>query len=368
MTFLGACCGEQQGKQNSKQNSKRTCSLSTDNRKQNTLQALAFAIIFLLVMVVSTVSAQQAKVRLELLTTGNSIVNRGNTSQLALAVDSFVGLRVASDRNAFIYIYNFDAAGNMNLLTNPNDNYLQVNQPRTYPENHGLYKVSGPVGRESIFAIASNQPLNQARLQQLQRQHVQAMSQSRGLVSGGGSMVSSQPSIQDGWLADSIIFDVARANGVSSVNTQTPTTPVVTQAPQAPVLTNPTNNQLPSNTPVSPTVTAANFSGFNNNPDCILGNLNLQAPKDSQGFKHRCVNKTFDGSFGSPASMNDVLAHFGQELVNNGFSYQGMLKNDPQDFRGTFIYQQKTYQMKVLKRGQFFRFELLEFNPLVMGY
>lgn len=393
MTFLGACCREQQVKQ--------TGRLTTYKRKQNILQALFFAIVFMFVMVLCTANAQygnslysnaqqtnaqqsnvqQAKVRLELLTTSSSLVNSG--SSLQLLIDSHVGLRVSSDSNTYIYIYNFDATGKIHSLSNPNDNFFRVGQTRTYPDNHSLYKVSGPAGRESIFAIASYQPLSEARLQQLQTQHVQTMlaqTNIRGLVNGG--MNAGQAALQDGWLADSIVFNVVASNGASGLGNATtqPNTQLTNQPSQIPV----SNNSNPSNSnhatttsypaanhtpnPVTTNVTAANLSGFNTSHNCGLAGLNLQAPKNSQGFKQRCINRTFDGSFGSPASLNDVVVHFGNELVNNGFSYQGMINSDQQNFRGTFMYQQKTFQMQVIKSGQFYRFELLEFNPQAMSY
>ncbi len=359
MTFLGTCCRDQQVKQYN--------NLSRYKKLKQVVRCLGFALVILLLSVVSSANAQmgsaqagivQAKVQLELLTNSNRILSGNGNGASSVAIGSEVGLRVSSDRDTYIYIFNYDAVGTLSPLTDSSNNFLRVGTVHNYPSVNSRYKVLGPAGRESIFAIASLRPLSENRLQQLVIQQIQGINSgvnnSRALINGGSSPVQAS---QDGWLADSIIFDVFGSNTVNTAQapvTQAPTTQIPAAPIHAPIHTAP---QQPSNTSQRP-------NGFK---ACSLANLNLSAPSNSLGFSQRCINRSFDSSFENPAGMKDIVVHFGTELVNQGFSYQATTKGEEHDFRATFSYQGKTYQMQVEKSGKYYRFELLEFSQQAMN-
>jgi len=388
MIFLGDCCTQQQEKQNSR--------VSTYKRKKSTVQVLLVAFVLLIFMVISTSNAQvqsvqsvrsyapqsnamqsnsgQTSVRLELLTNSSRLTygDGSATQQTNLPIGSQVGLRVSSNNDTYIYIYNFNSVGDINLLTNPNYNFLPAGQVRSYPNNNSLYEVSGPAGRESVFAIASHRPLTNARLEELQTDHLRLMlGQQRGFINNGNATAAQAP-VQDGWLADSIFFNVVDSTIASN---PVVTNPVASNVPQAPAVSNYSPSQPAPNPapPISGSISGPastpNASGIGNGyKACSLAGLNLRAPHSSIGFRQRCINKSFDGSFESSATMHDVVVHFGKELDSQGFNYQGTTKGQQHDFRATFAYQGKTYQMRVEKSGQFYRFELLDMGPLAMNY
>lgn len=404
MTFLGACCKNQQVKQTSKLSIcknflvRNTLNSTRQNSTQQnrTIRGLALSVFILLVVtIVSSANAQmaivrttagqtgigqtsigqantsqaisgQARVQLELITTSSRLAGAGLQS---LAIGSDVGLRISSDRDTYIYLFNYDAEKTLSPLTDSSNNFIRAGSVYNYPSVDSRYKVLGPAGRESILAITSLRPLSHNRLQQLVMQGIQNaqglagnynttnnnVTNNRALLNGGSSATKPHAA-QDGWLADTLIFDVYSANMVQAPSTPAPST----QTPNTPV---PDTSSTATNGTLS-TSTSGTSNGFK---ACSLSGLTLAAPNNSVDFNQRCINRSFDSSFENPADMLTIVQHFGNELAKNGFDFQATIKGEPHDFRALFAYRGKTFQMQVEKSNQYYRLELLEFDQQAMN-
>ncbi|ADY25809.1 PEGA domain protein [Deinococcus proteolyticus MRP] len=147
-------------------------------------------------------------------TTGNAVPT--------YRVGEGIRLSVKTNRDAYVYLFNVDAAGKVSQIL-PNrldqgDSFVRANTVKTFPPANAAYTfdVEGPAGLNKVLALAS---LNELSLNDISR-FATAQSQFADVNVNGQERLAQALSIvvnplpQNSWVSDTAFFDVAERTPV----------------------------------------------------------------------------------------------------------------------------------------------------------
>ena len=230
-----------------------------------------------------------------------------------------ISVNVASRSDAYLYIFNLQANRQITQLVpsaSDSDNFIHAGGVRSFPSNPAQYQyiVSGPVGVDTIVVLASPTPIDQYSLNQML---------SMGQL--GAQYHQATDTQQPSWHQAHVRFQVAQTR--TEMQHTAGATPLHTNTVQK----NAVHAALSTSTQQ-------------------LSALQLRPPQQSHNFSPRLTKNSLDGSFESQASLQDMVNHFGSELVHNGFHYEGAQGGIPDTFQGIFSRGQLRIMLTVQKK------------------
>lgn len=152
-----------------------------------------------------------------------------------------IRLFVQPNQNAYIYLFNVDPSGKVDMVL-PNrysggQNYVKANQVKAFPASNDPFTFDigneGGYGVNKVLALASKKPLN---LNDIARFQTQSSSSAGGFaevqVTGEANLARAlsivvTPIPQDSWVSDTAFYTVL--GGTSSNNTPAPVQPAPSQ-------------------------------------------------------------------------------------------------------------------------------------------
>jgi hypothetical protein len=251
---------------------------------------------------------------------GQAMVNVGvNKDQAGAGNASYkvgegLSVTVATNFDAHIYVFNVQANQQITQLvpsaSEPN-NFIAAGSLSAFPSNSAQhYTVEGPAGVDNIIALASATPLDDYTLNQIL---------SVGQL--GAQYHSSSAGEQNLLVIDSVAFSIQGGN--------------VAQA----------------------AASAGNVNWAQGGAG-VLQALQINAPLQALGFSPRHTQNSIDGSFESNASLQDIVNHFGNELLKHGYQFEGAQGGANDTFQGSFVLNGQKVMLTVQQQGVYFRFEV----------
>jgi Domain of unknown function (DUF4384) len=239
----------------------------------------------------------------------------GNASY---AIGEGLSVTVATNFDAHIYLFNVQANQQITQLvpsaSEPN-NFISAGSVRAFPSNASQhYNVEGPAGVDNIIALASATPLDAYTLNQIM---------SVGQL--GAQYHSSSAGSQDMLVMDSVAFNIQGGN-------------------------------------VAQAAAGAGNVNWTQGGSGVLEGLQIGAPMQALGFSPRHTQNSIDGSFESNAALQDIVNHFGNELLKHGYQFEGAQGGSGNTFQGSFVLNNQKVMLTVQQQGVYYRFEVYSLN------
>lgn len=243
--------------------------------------------------------------------------DQAGAGSASYAIGEGLSVSVAANFDAHIYLFNAQANRQITQLvpsaSEPN-NFVQAGSIRTFPSGSAQYTVEGPAGIDNIVVLASPTPLDSYTLNQIL---------SVGQL--GAQYQAAANGAQASWVMDSVTFQIHGGN-------------------------------------VAQAASNAGSVNWSQTGGSSLQALKINSPTQAQGFSPRLTQNSIDGSFESNASLQDMVNHFGNELLRYGFQFEGAQGGSTNSFQGSFIQNNQRIMLTVQQSGVYFRFEIYNMN------